>query len=137
MPNASDYLETQVGTHLLRTGSWTKPSAIYVALYTVMPAEAGTGGTEVTGGDYARVEHGPSDATWAAPVDGDGKFSNIGTVQFPAPSASWGAAVGFGLLDASTAGNYLIGNSFASPVVISSGGPAPAFAEGELSVTVA
>lgn len=137
MANASDYLESQVGTHLLRTGSWTKPSAIYVALYTVMPAEAGTGGTEVTGGSYARVEHGPSDATWSAPVSGNGQFSNIGTVQFPAPTANWGEVVGFGLLDASTGGNYLIGNTFATPITINSGDPVPAFATGGLVVTVA
>lgn len=135
---ASDYLETQVGTHLLRTGSFTKPSTIYVALFTVMPSEDGTGGTEVTGGSYARIQHGPSDATWAAPTGGDGVFSNIGSIQFASPTANWGTVVGFGLYDAITTGNYLIGNTLTGgSVVVNNGDPAPAFGAGDLVVTFA
>jgi len=134
MANASDYLENQVGTHLLRTGSWTKPSALYVALFTVMPSEAGTGGTEANYGGYERQLYGPSDATWSAPVDEE--FSNLSTVQFPVPTSGTNDIVGFGLYDASSAGNYLIGNAFASTLTVYAGSPAPAFAVGQLKVTV-
>lgn len=137
MSSASNYLEDQIGTHLLRTASWTKPAGIWVALFTVMPDEAGTGGTEVTGGSYARVQHGPSDATWLGPTDGNGQFSNIGAVLFPAPTADWNSVVGFALYDAVTAGNYLAGNAFALAVTVSDGDPAPAFGTGQLTVTVA
>lgn len=137
MSAASDYLEEQLGTHLLRTGSFTKPSTIYVALFTTLPDEDGTNGVEVNGAGYARVQHGPSDATWAAPVGGDGVFSNVGSIQFGSPTANWGTIVGFGLYDASTAGNLLIADTLSQSVIVSSGDPAPAFAEGALTISFA
>jgi hypothetical protein len=136
MSSASNYLEEQIGTHLLRTGSWTKPAALYVALFTTLPAEAGTGGTEVSGAGYARVQHDPGDANWAAPTGGNGLYSNVGAVQFGSPTANWGSIAGFGLYDADTGGNYLLGALFASPVTVNAGDPAPAFATGQLTITI-
>lgn len=132
--SASNYLETQVGTHLLRTGSWTKPSTVYVALFITNPGEDGTGGTEVSAGGYARIQHGPSDATWTST---DGVFSNLGTITFGVPSANWGEVTGFGLYDAVTSGNLLIIGTLTSPITINLGDLAPAFAEGSLTVTIA
>jgi hypothetical protein len=43
------------------------PSAVYVGLFTAAPTDAG-GGTEATGGSYARVQLSQADATWAAPA---------------------------------------------------------------------
>jgi hypothetical protein len=136
MSSASNYLEEQIGTHLLRTGSWTKPAALYVALFTTLPAEDGTGGVEVSGTGYARVQHDAADANWTAPTGGNGLYSNNGAVQFGSPTANWGSIVGFGLYDASVAGNYLLGALFASPVTVNDGDPAPAFATGQLTITI-
>jgi hypothetical protein len=105
-------------------------------LFTTLPGEDGTGGVEVSGTGYARIQHGPSDATWAAPVGGNGVFSNVGSVQYGSPTASWGTVVGFGLYDAITAGNLLIYSALTSNVTIASGDPAPAFSEGALTVTI-
>lgn len=135
--SASNYLEEEIGKHLLRTGSWTKPSALYVALFTVMPADDGTGGTEVTGSGYARIQRDPADANWSAPSDGSGEFKNTSAVQFGSPTADWGTIVGFGLYDAVSSGNYLIGNAFINPVIVNNGDPAPAFAINQLIITVA
>jgi hypothetical protein len=132
MSAASDYLETQMGTHLLRTGSWTKPSAIYVALFTAAPNDAG-GGTEVSGAGYARIQHGPSDATWSAT---SGTFANVGSIQFGSPTANWGTISHFGLFDADTAGNLLVWGALQSNAIVNDGDAAPAFAEGSLSVTI-
>lgn len=132
---ASDYLEEQLGTHLLRTASFPKPTTIYVALFTVMPADDGTGGTEVTGGSYARVLHGPDDAKWAAPTGGNGQFSNASAVTYATPTANWGTVVGFGLYDASSAGQYLGGATLSASRTIASGDPAPNFPTGALKVT--
>lgn len=137
MSKASDYLETQLGTHLLLTSSFTKPAAQYVALYTTNPAEDGTGGTEVTGAGYARVAYGPGDAYWSAPTSGDGLFSNLAAIQFGAPTADWGTIVGFGLLDNSTGGNLLIVSTLTASLVVNNGDPAPAFAIGALNITFA
>src|SRR5262245_10711430 len=66
---ASDYLENLVIDHLFRTRTWTKPAALYVALFTAAPTDAG-GGTEVTGGGYARVSVAPLDTNWNATQGG-------------------------------------------------------------------
>lgn len=137
MSNAANYLEEQIGTHLLRTGVWPKPAGIFVALFTTMPAEDGSGGVEVSGGNYARVQHGPADDKWAAPTGGDGQFANIGAITFPAPNADWGSVVGFGLFDAATGGIYQTGNTLAAARNIVAGDPAPNFPAGALKMTIA
>lgn len=137
MSAATNYLEEQLGTHILRTSSFTKPSTIYVALFTTLPGEDGTGGVEVSGTGYARIQHGPSDATWAAPTGGNGAFSNAGSIQFGSPSANWGTIVGFGIFDAVSSGNLLLSSALTSNITISDGDPAPAFADGALTITFA
>lgn len=137
--SATDYLEVQIGTHLLRTGSWTKPSAIWVALFTTIPNDDGTGGVEVGGSrGYARIQHGPSDATWTAPTT-SGIFANIGVIQFGAPiTTNWGTITSFGLYNASTGGDLLAKGLFTggTTVIVNVGDPAPAFADGTLTVTI-
>ncbi len=135
--SASDYLEVQIGTHLLRTSSWTKPSAIYVALFTTVPDDDGTNGAEVgESRGYVRIQHGPSDATWTAPTT-SGVFANIGAVQFDSPiTTNWGTIKGFGLYDAETEGHLLAKGNLSSEVIVNIGDPAPAFADGDLTVTI-
>ncbi len=55
---------------------------IYVALYTVTPTDAG-GGTEVTGGAYARVATQPLDANWTAASATDGLTDNTAAIRWP------------------------------------------------------
>ena len=55
MANMSDYLEVELRKHIFRTGSFTKPTVLAVGLFTVTPSDSG-GGTEVSGGSYARVQ---------------------------------------------------------------------------------
>ena len=54
MAGFTDYTEDLVLDWLLTSGSATRPTAWYVALYTVAPTDTG-GGTEVSGTDYART----------------------------------------------------------------------------------
>jgi len=139
MSAASDWLEGQIGTHLLRTDSWTKPTAVWVALFTVLPGEDGTCGTEVStvGTSYVRILHGPADDKWSAPVAGNGEFTNLGVVQFPAPTDDWGTIVGFGLYSAVTAGDFYLRGAMAQNVTVNNNDPAPAYAEGALKVIIA
>jgi hypothetical protein len=71
----------------------------YVALYTDTPGDAG-GGTEVSGGSYARQA-----ATFAAASDG--VASNSVAIEFPEATAAWGTVKGWGILDADIAGNLI------------------------------
>jgi hypothetical protein len=132
----SDYLEQMIGNVLFRTQAAWKPSAIYVALFTAAPSDSG-GGTEVSGGSYARVQVTQADANWNAPTGGNGLFDNANDIVFPAPSANWGTVTHFGIFDAASAGNLLIHGALTAQKTINNGDPAPKFSAGALDVTFA
>ncbi len=124
----SDYAEAKVLDHMLGKTAWTMPTA-YIALYTAAPSDAG-GGTEVTGGAYARVT--TSGASWNAASGGS--TSNAAALTFPAATASWGTVTHFGILDAATAGNLLRWGALTTSKTIGSGDTA-SFAIGALVCT--
>lgn len=96
--NLSDYLEDALLDHFLGTTAYTAPAAVYVALYTAAPSDAG-GGTEVTGGSYARQA-----ATFDAAASG--ATQNSANIDFSnMPSCT---VVAVGIHDASTGGNLLV-----------------------------
>lgn len=132
MSASTNTLKLLIGNHLLRNDSWSKPTDIYLALFTTLPADDGTGGVEVTGGSYARVDVGPDDAMWNTPSGDDGIFSNLNTVSFPGPTANWGNVIGAGLFDASSGGTLLARANLDSARNILSGDPTPNFPAGSL-----
>ena len=134
MAAISDYLEENLVKHMFRTGSYTKPTTLAIALFTSNPVETGVAG-EVSGGSYARVEVPPGDANWAATSGADGHTSNVAAITFPIPSADWGYATHFAIFDDPSAGNMLFHAQLMSPMAINSGDPAPRFGAGELDVT--
>jgi hypothetical protein len=88
-----------------KTAMPTLPTA-YVALFTAVGTDAGTGFTEVSGGSYARVA--TTGATWnAASGVAPSSTTNAAIISFPAATASWGNVIAWGLYDAATAGNLL------------------------------
>jgi hypothetical protein len=115
------YLESQILTHLLRTGSWTKPTTLYVALFTAAPSDSG-GGTEVSGGSYARVARNPLDANWSAPAKTTYSEShNAAVIDFGTATANWGTITHFGIYDASSSGNLLLWGALSSSKTVNSG----------------
>ena len=80
----------------------------YLGLYTVIPSDAGTGGTEVSGGGYARQA-----VTFGTPAGGS--MSNSAAIEFPTATADWGTANGWGLFDASTGGNLVWYGAITTP----------------------
>lgn len=124
----SNYAENKVIDHVLGKTAFTMPTA-YLALYTVAPSDAG-GGTEVTGGSYARVAI--ASAFGAA---SSGSSANTSQIAFTQASASWGTVVAFGILDASTAGNLLWWGDLTSSKAVASGDTA-VFNTGQLTVTL-
>lgn len=109
---------------------------VYVALFTAAPSDAG-GGTEVSGGSYARVAVAPADANWSAPDATGGLTDNVAAVTFPAPTANWGQATHFAIFDRATGGNMLIWGALAQAKTINNGDPAPSFPIGALDITLA
>ena len=53
MAALTDYLADALRDHTLRNTAYTSPTTVYLALFTTATTEAG-GGTEMTGGSYAR-----------------------------------------------------------------------------------
>jgi hypothetical protein len=127
MAGLSDHYENIVINHLFRAQAFTPPSTIYVGLFTAAPTDAG-GGTEVSGGAYARQA-----VTFSAASGGS--TSNNAAINFPTASASWGTVVAFGLFDASTGGNLLAWDNLATSKTIGSGDQA-VFSAGNLTLTV-
>lgn len=140
----TDYLENVLADHIFRTTSYTKPTVLAVALFTAAPGETG-GGTEVTGGSYARVSNNPLNANWngthgtttGASSGTGGVVSNAGTLTFPAPSANWGVVTHHALFDAASGGNMLIYGALTVSKTINNGDPAPSFAATALAYTFA
>ena len=97
----SDYLEDKVLKHVFTNTSYTPAATLYVGLFTAAPTDAG-GGTEVSGGSYARQ-------SMAFTVSGSNPTlaTNSSAVEFPTATASWGTIVAAAVFDASTSGNML------------------------------
>lgn len=130
----SDYLENEIIKHLFRTGSFTKPTVLGVALFTAAPSDSG-GGTEVSGGSYARVDTPPLDANWDATSGVDGKTANTSVITFPTPTGTWGTISHFAIFDALTTGNILYHGALTTSKTVNNGDPAPTFPAGSLIVT--
>ncbi|UEM18987.1 hypothetical protein JL100_018040 [Skermanella mucosa] len=93
----SNTYETAILNHIFgKTTLGTMPNSLDLALYTTAPGETG-GGTEVTGGSYARKAV-PS-ASWT--VTGNSATNNA-EIAFTTASADWGTVAGFGLFNGAT-----------------------------------
>lgn len=105
MPGSkSDFLENELLDHVLGNAAYTAPATVYVALFTVTPSDSG-GGTEASGGSYARVPVTNNATNW--PAASGGSKSNGTTITFPTATANWGTVVAVGIFDASTSGNLM------------------------------
>ena len=133
MSGLSDYSAQAFLNHLVgKTSIFTLPTA-FVALFTAVGVDAGTGFTEVSGGSYARVT--TSGATWnAASGSAPSTLTNAAAVTFATATASWGTVIAFGLYDASSAGNLLawdyLGNFNWLPATVSAASPGVNTAKG-------
>jgi len=101
MAGFTDYTEDLVLDWLLTSGTATRPTAWYVALYTVAPTDTG-GGTEVSGTSYARTA-----VTFSVSGTSPATAANSAAVEFPEAGGSWGTVVAAGIFDSSSAGNLL------------------------------
>lgn len=112
MSSFSDYLENKVLGHVFGGAAYTAPATLYLALYTVAPTDAG-GGTEVSGGSYARQ-------SCAFTVSGN-LATNTSAVEWPTATGSWGTVVAVGVFDASTSGNLMAYGTLTASKTISTG----------------
>lgn len=121
MSQMSNYLEVELRKHLFRTGSFTKPTALYVSLHTGSVQEDGSG-AEVSAGNYARQNLPPLDANWSAASGTDGITKNLAEIAFPVASVAYGAPViDFGIWDAESGGNLLCYATLTDPKTVNVG----------------
>jgi hypothetical protein len=113
MAAMTDYFENVVINHILRNQAYTPVATIYVGLYTAAPSDTG-GGTEVTGGAYARQ----SISLGAGSL---GATDNTADITFPTASAGWGTVTHVGIFDASTGGNLLMYGALTASRVVNNG----------------
>lgn len=141
----ANFLENELIDHLFRGRSFTAPTNHYIALYTAAPGETG-GGTEVSGGAYARVQVAADFNQWEGTggettnVDSAGSggaTQNRNAITFPAPSANWGQVTHTASLDASSAGNMFFYGALTTPKTVNNGDPAPSFATGSMDFALA
>ncbi len=117
---ASDYLEQRVIDHVLNAGTeftLASTASVYIALFTVLQDDAGTGGTECPGTNYARVTVTADFSTMTGITTGI--TANLSEIAFAqASDATWGTIVGLGIYDAATVGNLLYHGALDSSKVI-------------------
>jgi len=140
MANASNYLESYFLSHLLGSGTFSKPSVIAVALCRNVPDDSMTGATipEVANaGAYARQTINPSETNWLDPVAADGTTHNKVAITFPTATADWGWVSGVVLASSAThgAGQVYVHAALTTPKLVGSGDTF-SFASGALPVTM-
>lgn len=132
-----------VGSTLVDGGvTWTAVSGmpsllnLYFGLLTAAPSDTG-GGTEVSGGSYARVTQAATMANLAgtqaaasttASSGTGGTTSNNNALTFPAPTANWGVVTHMAIYDQLTGGNLLFWGPLTVSKTINNGDAAPSFA---------
>jgi hypothetical protein len=141
----TDYYENKIVDHLFRNTalSESSPASYYVGLLTTSCSDS-SAGTEVSGGDYARVAvtrgtsawKGTHGSTTGASSGTNGTISNAGAITFPAPTANWGTITHFAIYDASTSGNQILCQSLTASKTVNNGDAAPAFAIDALTIQI-
>lgn len=133
MTGPTNLVETALLDGLINDPAFSGFPSLWLGLSSTEPLEDGTGITEPTTGDYARVE--TTAASWAAAVAGAPSTKANGVViSFVQASADWlaGADIAyFALFDANVAGDAVWTGTIVTPKPVLNGDTAE-FAVGDL-----
>ena len=127
MSDMSDDLETKFLNISLRGATWVVVATVYLALFTTATDDAG-GGTEVTGGSYARQA-----CTFGVPSGG--ASTTTADITFPTSTAAWGTVTHAAIYDAATSGNSQYHGAMSASKVMANGDVIK-FLTGDLTVTL-
>ena len=140
----TDYAVNKITDALWRGQSLGAPATWYIGLDTGSCTETG-GGTEVSGGSYARVAVSASLAAWAgtqgagttvASTGTSGTTSNNAAISFASPTANWGQLLSFRVWDALSGGNAWVCQALSIPKTVNNGDAAPTFNAGSLTIQI-
>lgn len=128
MGSLSNFIENEILDHVLKTGDYTPPANLYVALSTADPTDDGSGIAEPSGNGYARVNHNSWD-------DSTGRATeNTGTISFTEASGSWGTVTHFAIFDHVSAGNMIAHGALSASKTIGAGDNA-SFQDGAIDIS--
>jgi len=114
--NMTNTVENAVLNCYFNQTNITAPAAIWIGLFTAAPSDTG-GGTEVSAGDYTRVN-----ITGAFPTaSGTGTLSNDVEIAFAEAVNSWGVVNHIGIFTAQTSGTLLWWGALSEAKTISVG----------------
>lgn len=154
MASMSDFLENKLIDWFFRgqalgvtgasAGAGSGPTNLYFGLLTAAPSDTG-GGTEVTGGSYARVtvactttnfDNTQNANTTAVSSGATGTTRNSIAITFPSPTANWGVCTHIGIYDAVSSGNLLFWSALVAAKTVNNGDAAPTFAINSLTLQI-
>lgn len=115
MPKSETYANDVLD---LLYGSGT-PATLYFGLFTSAPGPTGTGGTEVTGGSYARKAVTNNNTNF--PAAAARVKSNATAITFVTATANWGTVESVGVFDALSGGDPLEFGDLDTPRTINNG----------------
>lgn len=134
MPMTS-YLRKQLGDEVLNKGNYSAPGAVYLALFTASPGDAGSLTSEIStsGTAYARQEVTSKLSAFDATT---GIATSTAEIAFSVPTADWGVVTYVGIIDSggSPAGTLLFYDPVSAPRNVTNGGRRVVFATGQLTV---
>ena len=142
MAALTNYLENKLIDQLFRGQAYSFPATLYVGLFTAAPNDTG-GGTEVSGGGYARLAITSSMANWAgtqaanstsASSGTSGTTSNNNPLTWTDPTADWGTITHFGIFDAATTGNLLVYGAMTTARLVANGDSSPNIPVSQLQI---
>jgi len=132
----SNHLEQSLINATLRGGSYTG-GAVYVALFTTDPTDAGSG-SELADSGYARQQCHTTTVSdgWDVPHATDGYTANAKLITFPAIVDAQVSVTHWALFDAASGGNLLYHASLTNPKTLDAS-DVLSFPIGALKITLA
>lgn len=130
-----EYVSQKILNYIFGGGTFTQPTNLYLALFTVAPTVSTTG-TEATGSGYARVTVACNTTNWPAISGSTTTLTSGAAFTFATATGNWSSSSNMtdaGFWDALTSGNLLYWGDLtvAKPVL---NGDTASFASGAVTI---
>jgi hypothetical protein len=118
----STYLADALLNHVFRGIPYTQPTDLFIGAFTTA-TDDGSGGTEVSGSGYARVQVSANALKFTVPAANGGvrEITNVDPITWPTASGSWGTITHIALYDSLSGGNRLYHGALTASQAIASG----------------
>lgn len=131
MGSFTNYFEKAILNAIGGNSAPIASTSMWMGLFTAAPSDA-SGGTEATGGSYARKSTG----AWSTCTDSGGSIYNVATITYATASNTWGSSLThFAMLDDSATGNMLCWGTLTAARTIATNDVA-AFAVGSVTISL-